>query len=524
MKNEPYELAGKRLVFTNWFFVKSQNGHDWCNKEGSYPGIMADYSLANDEISWNSKDAVYGIRLRTEKALRYGPLFNNEKPWEKKGLSATILKDNGIYKAWCTTGWHFERNLPDNFLCYFESKDGYEWERPDCGLIEYEGSFKNNLLSHEQGWRLHNGGVFVDPAAPESERYKWLNEEIFSKEELCSYSPIYWDILESDLDAATIKSKWPAFWGYPKGMDKMAKRKDGLLLGVRGAVSADGIKWDYIKEPLVLILSDTHVTAYYDAKLKKYVGYFRDWIGEKRVISRAESDDFRNFQLPEIVLTPDLNWSPNCQLYTNCRTTIPDAPDQHLMFPSVWDTSDDTTHIVAASSYDGKTWQYIPGDSVLETSESGKWDGGCIFAYPELMEMSNGDFVLPYTGYNVPHKYPRGMAERNSGYAIWPKGRLICIEAEELGEFTTIAFVPQGDKLRINAVTKRSGYIKVEVCKINGEPVPGREIVHSAQLFGDCYRALVTWKDCSTLGIEKSEAVCLHIKMKQACIYGMEFS
>jgi hypothetical protein len=42
---------------------------------------------------------------------------------------------------------------------------------------------------------------------------------------------------------------------------------------------------------------------------------------------------------------------PSEQLYTNCRTAIPGAPDQHLMFPAIWNGSvDDTTRIAMASS------------------------------------------------------------------------------------------------------------------------------------------------------------------------------
>lgn len=42
-----------------------------------------------------------------------------------------------------------------------------------------------------------------------------------------------------------------------------------------------------------------------------------------------------------------------------------------------------------------------------------------------------GDFVLPYAGYDAPHKYPRGNATRGTGYIRWEKGRIIGLECRE---------------------------------------------------------------------------------------------
>ena len=46
--------------------------------------------------------------------------------------------------------------------------------------------------------------------------------------------------------------------------------------------------------------------------------------------------------------------------------------------------------------------------------------------------------------------------------ATWPHGRLISLEAEQLGQFSTVAIIPPGRKLRLNARTVRGGSIRVE--------------------------------------------------------------
>ena len=50
---------------------------------------------------------------------------------------------------------HPEREMG---ICYATSKDGIHWEKPDLGLVEYNGSQRNNIV-----WRgPHGAGVIKD--------------------------------------------------------------------------------------------------------------------------------------------------------------------------------------------------------------------------------------------------------------------------------------------------------------------------------------------------------------------------
>ena len=121
------------------------------------------------------------------------------------------------------------------------------------------------------------------------------------------------------------------------------------------------------------------------------------------------------------------------------------------MFPAVWNASiDDSTRIVMASSYDGQNWYWVPGGDLLETAEYGQWNGGCIWAEPNLIEFPNGDWALPYSAHNVPHKYPRGQRQGGLGYAVWPKGRMVALEAAARGQFTLMPVILPGRVLRIS--------------------------------------------------------------------------
>jgi len=504
---EPYELAGSRLVFTNWFFVRP-GGFAWLNDRGQ------SVTVAGNEGPWGAhfrrSDSPFGIRLVAQPAQRMGPILQSERPWEAKGVSInTLIHVDGKYRAWGPCWWEKSRGF-----CYLESTDGLHWQRPELGQVELAGR-KTNMIDANFG----EGCVFIDPSAPPAERYKSVRLNDMSYEAFEQYK------LER-----------------PGGWEPKAKREDvGKAFFLQGAVSPDGIRWKPLPEPLAVEHSDTQIVACYDAALKKYVIYTRGWlVGRqsqqastglsghwispgRRSIGRTESSDFRRFPLSELVLAPPLSMPPSDVLYTNCKTTIPGAPDLHVMFPTVWHQSDDTTSVVMAASHDGRLWDFVPGGPVFDTAQFGQWDGGCLFASPSLVELADGSFVLPYTGYNFPHKYPRGQLRFLPGYMVWPKGRLVGLEAAERGEFATVAVIPPGRKVLVNALTKRTGSLLVEVAGLDGNAIKARSFAEADPIVGDQYRKPLTWKGQDTLTPEKGKPVMLRFRMDKATLFGLDF-
>ncbi|MHB9023818.1 MAG: hypothetical protein ACYC7E_06525 [Armatimonadota bacterium] len=511
---EPYRLQGHRLAFTNWTYIRPAT-FGWFAADGTNVTVYGD--CGPDEAIIRHYHRPYGITVQTQAAQRSGRILSPEKPWEDGNeCFGTVIHEGERYRAWGNVnGWGDLATRGEPFFCYFESADGLQWERPNCGLLSYQDYAETNLLAR---WKS-GGSVFLDPSAPPTERYKWIAETHFSQQ-------IFEDYAQR----------------YPERTDPRSHRRDAqLFVGVEGAVSPDGRQWTLLPEPLVMTHSDTQIVAYYDAILRKYVGYFRDFQGGsraedypiseepawlsagRRAIGRAETDDFRSFPLPQRIIEPGPDLSPSEVYYTNCRTTVPGAPEQHLLFPAVYDQVMDRTSIVAFSSADGRVWHRLPGGSVLETAAFGAWDGGCIFAVPNLIELPNGDFALPYTGYDVPHKYPRKRASRSTGYALWPKGRLAGVAAKERGEFTTVRFIPPGRRLRINAVTARGGCIRIECLDDRLQPIPGREMTAAIPLSGDLYQQPVTWRNTEAVGGEEGQAVALRLSMDSAVIYHLDF-
>jgi hypothetical protein len=246
----------------------------------------------------------------------------------------------------------------------------------------------------------------------------------------------------------------------------------------------------------------------------------------RRVVGRAESDRFRGFPISQPVVIPQAGTHrPYDTFYTSIHTTMPGAPKQHLMFPAVWNTRDDTCFIEVWSSFNGQVWERVPGPRLLDTAAFGEWDGGCLFAYPDLLELPNGDFAMAYQAYNFPHKYPRSPKhwQYYTGFMIWPKGRIIGIQAEEVGEFGTIGLLSPGRTLKLNALTSRAGGIWVQLTTLDNKILPGRSFADCDGLRGDQLWKEVTWKGEPDLGLKDGDAVVINFRMDNATLFGMEF-
>jgi hypothetical protein len=240
-------------------------------------------------------------------------------------------------------------------------------------------------------------------------------------------------------------------------------------------------------------------------------------------IGRSESASFLEFPLSETIIETGNDMTPDDKFQFNCYTTIPKAPDHHLLLPSRWVGAQDTTVIDLYTSHDGKVWNKAR-TGVLTPSNIGQWDGGGVWILnPGLVELANGDWVIPYRGDLLPGKYPRGQIAQRWGAAIWPKGRMMAIEAAEDGHFTTMAVVAPGTRLRMNAVTMRSGEIRVEAADLHGRPIAGHAFADSVPIVGDAFATPVQWKGADDLGVKTGEPIVLRFKMTRARIYGLDF-
>ena len=510
---EPYRLSHGPHLFTDWRFVDP--GHvRWTGEAGREISLFATEGVTGNVYA-DPRDVPRNIQLVAQKARRAEPCLVPTEPWEHTIFWPTLIHDGGKYRLWYEVvpgdHWTGTATVPIDFklLCYAESDDLVHWRKPALGIAEYHGRDDTNIvfgrsLSTSTGAGDKSGGlfsrsaaIFIDPSAESDERYKMTYQGYISAEKLDEYRR-----------------------SGARGIDPMAEKLQNAMYA---AVSPDGLHWRTLPEPIVVANSDTQNTAYYDPMLRKYVGYFRMWFYGRRVIGRAETDDFTRWPLPEPVLWAGPEELPSTDIYHNSKTVYPGTGTHHLMFPTMYYRDVDSAGIRMASSVEGKMWFWLPGDPVIGPGPRDSWDGGCIFAGHGMVSMPDGRVAQVCAGYEVPHKYPRSMLLGKIGLAWWPKGRLVAIETAGEGQFTTAELIFSGRRLLLNVETAHAGEVRVEVARRGGEALPGRSFSDADPISGNELGAQVAWGGEADLRDYAGQPVVLRLRLRAAKVFGFEF-
>jgi len=441
------------------------------------------------EAHADAESVARGIRLVAQKATKEGPI---------EGLPNRILHDDGRYRSWSirvdygsgeSLGSYSRAPAKSISISCGESKDGHAWNWRDGSTV------KPPDVSGIDGEYF-----FIDPQGPADERYK------------CIYHA---QVLSGQADL------WKKYQAHTHPRNRDVRLGPDMINCLFGMVSPDGLNWKPIPEPLLIHKGDTDNTVYFDEWLGKYVLYTRLYWMNRRMVARAESDDFRHWTPVEPILWPRLD-DPLCwDVYTNGRTAYPGLPEHHLMFPIFYRRLTQTSEIHLHSSIDGIHWDRVPGGPVLVPGEPGSWDGEYLVAGKQLVPLSKDRIAIPYAGVDHPHKYPRwpGVITGKTGWAWWPRGRLCALRADEEGQFDTFSLKVTGQQLRLNVKVHRAGEIRAGLVGIEG-----RSVIDCDPITGDHLEHTVTWKGDSHLRIDLDAGVTLRFRMRSAELFGFEWS
>ena len=290
------------------------------------------------------------------------PLFAEDKPWEIRfdNLYANVIYDSEekLFKCWYSPfivdvktkppmeEWDRVRYRPgkrEMGVCYAISQDGLKWEKPELGLVEFDGSTKNNLVLRG----AHGAGIFKD-----------LNDRDPSRR----YKMFY----------------------------------KGSRMSVR--FSPDGLHWgDEISCEGINARGDTHNNAFWVPERDAYVGITRLFDGQ-RLVGRTESRDFLTWTPAVEVLRGD----KSNQTYAMPAFRYANV---YLGLVMVLRRSDDRVHCELAWSPDTQTWHRIePGTPLIPLAETrGAYDWGCAYAAASPVVMPDGRIRLYYGASNGRH-------------------------------------------------------------------------------------------------------------------------
>ena len=508
----PFTLRSNIVYFHDWRYV-TPGGFGWRAPEGEEVETMGPGTVP--EMHYTYTDIPLGVRLRATPAEKSEAVFSAATLGECRLQGGSLIHEDGVYRLWYETllpgifkeGIHKGRyDALSNNLRYAESTDGSNWKLPSVANKKLTGRRNRNIVfgaALSPGMGYHGGCVFKDPAAPAKERYKTFYLGRASVAMIKAY-----------------QKKWPD--ETPPAVLALLE-KGQPSAAVLGATSPDGITWHAIRTPLLFHTSDTQQTCEYDAALGKYVAYIRLTVLRRRSVGRSVADDFRHFQFPELVLWPDANEKPYDTWYCNGKTTMPGAPDYHIMFPLRWDLTRDRFSFHLAASPDNVTWGLVPGGAVCEPGASGSWNGGGVWPGHGMVDLPGDRMGILYNGIPTPHKHPRRPPYGHFGWAYWDKGRLVALEAKEDGAFALFPLIFEGRSISLNLRTARTGYVQVEALDSDGNVLPGRSFDACDRICGDSLDRTVTWRSESDLGHREGTAVQLRFRLRNAELFSVEF-
>lgn len=461
------------------------------------------------------------LRLQLHKPVRRNVALVTDEPWEGNAcLYNSIFQDGNRYRMYFGSQQYVnsEKKLlyPHKpYTCYAESKDGIHWTKPVLGLVEFNGSRKNNIVLEAESIQ----GISVDP----------VHIAVFK---------------DSNPDCPP-ESRY-------KAIIRAANAR-----GLYALQSSDGFHFEPLSYQLIITdgAFDSQNLAFWDSTRGEYRIYFRDFhgrVGERfvgiRGIKTATSRDFRTWSSPEWLIFPD---APEEHLYTNQIAPYARAPHIFFGFPMRYtdrgwvDSTGKLPHPNLRRLRAGINPRYGSAvtDGLMMTSRDGRvfkrWGEALLRPGPSRTNSwVYGDNSISWGVLNTPSDLSTAPNEL-SIYAIegyWTENSqnirrysirmdgFVSIRAPlKGGEFVTKPLLIDGDKLVLNYETSAAGGIWVEIQNANGLPLQGYALEDCHEIFGDEIHREVTWESVDSLGKWTSAPIRLRFVLKDADLFSFQF-
>lgn len=456
-----------------------------------------------------------GVRLRVNTPFQEPePVLVADQPWEQ-GIHAynTVLFDHGKFRMWYDASGKADGEQENRrFVCYAESTDGIRWNKPIVGLIEFNGSRRNNIVAPSwPGSRVSGATVFRDDHGPAEERYKL----------------------------------WTKY--YPSEEESVR----GIRPGLYAMVSPDGLRWKMLGRdrgyPLSLgNAADSQNVCFWDADLRKYIGFVRKkrqgpaprdrtcWVG------LMTSDDFENWSMAEDIFRADEQfdvpggkpaWLPPVDLYTPGGMKVPGVPNAYILLPTYYyhwgqDQFPAMIDVGLATSRDRVDWwRPVPADRqpFLRLGPDGTASSGMIFANPWPIVVGD-ELWIYYGGVGRDH---RSIESAGSGVfrARLRRDGFVSVDAGYRGgEFTTPVITFAGDRLELNLDGSAGGWLQVEILAADRAPIAGYRLRDCDTIRGNSLRKRVTWQDEADVSKLAGKPIRLHFVLRSMKLFAFQFA
>jgi len=446
-------------------------------------------------------------------------VIRSDKPWDAFRLIwFSVGEDEDGYKMWYQAFDNDQWSGGRSRMCYATSKDLIHWEKPNLGIIEFEGSKENNIIIED----IVNGSVFIDPHADPAERYKLV------------YT------------------------------DHRAGWKDIYVVA-----SADGIHWEMPGTKVAEHGADTQHAPFWDPRLQKYVVYMRasgdhpfvdpiesdppvvapKLIRPGRQLARIEVDDIlQPWPTEQIrrVMTADEHDPEGSDIYHHHPWQYPFADDAYFLFPLTYHHfrsgettagNDGVNDTQFAASRNGVNWIRYDRRPYVGRGLPGEPDCGMVQC-GSGRHFRRGDYLYQFcAGWPWTHGGFRRLsqADRQDKEVSWGRQHYYLVR-QRLdgfvsadapyggGYLVTPPIVFQGTRLELNINVAAMGEARVEIQEPDGKPSPGFELDSCRRILFNDTAYTVRWGDSSDVASLAGKPIRLKIWMRSAKLYAFQFA
>ncbi len=437
-------------------------------------------------------------------------------PWEGTGSGYhSVFQDGDLYRMYYRGAQlNLDAINTPGVACYAESDDGIQWRKPELGLVEFEGSKRNNIILAS--------GPREDLALP-----------------LDAGHPAFF---RDENPAASAEARYKA----------LIRGRNGERFALFAFASPDGVHWKPMQYEPVFSEDrfDSLNTAFWDAAQGVYRAYCRGNHGGVRSISTATSSDYLHWS--RLVPIEYSDAGPKMQMYTNGVKPYRRAPHLLIGFPTRYvergwsDSMRALPDLENREARADKLLRYGTAltDSLLMTSRDGatfqRWDNAFLRPGPErpgtwhyghqylawhmVETRSPLDPQLPELSLYAAERYWHGPGSVLRRYSLRLDGFVSHHAPMSGGELVTRPLIFQGRRLTLNFATSAAGSIRVEMQDAAGRPIPGFRLADSEEIFGDAHARTVTWKNGSDVSSLLARPVRLRFVLKDADLYALQFT
>lgn len=440
-------------------------------------------------------DAMEGTQLVMGVPEHKGTALFFDEAWEGRYCGyVTVFWDDGqrLYRM-------YYRGLPEagkdgsqnEVTCYAESSDGILWNKPKLKLFTVRNSSENNVVLAGHAPYSHNFSPFLNirPGAPAEERYLAL--------------------------AGTSST------------------------GLSGFASEDGFRWHKTEEAMITEGAfDSQNVAFWSESESCYVCYFRSWSeGDYkgyRWVSRCTSPDFRHWSAPVVM---DAGDRPPEELYTNQTLAYYRAPHIYVSLAARFMPGRRVVSEEAARKLGIEEGYYKDcSDNVLITSRGGNhytrtfmegfirpgiglenWTSRT--NYPAWGIVPTGETEMSFY---IQHNYGQPTA-RLDRYSMRPDGFVSLRAGYDGGSMTTKPLLFTGTALYMNFSTSAAGSIRVALLHEDGSAIDGYGLDDCPEIIGNMVDQPIAWQDKEDIRALAGTPIRLHLVMKDADLYAIQF-